>query len=340
MKKFIILGLILIILSAEGVDARDEIRVIGSKNVLAMVQKVAEQFHYTRSYPAPKLEITGGGKGFYLFGKGVGFQYPDINVVTRPISQSEIEYCRSNGVTDIAEIVIGMDSAVIANSVDSKQYDFTACQIFNALASYIVKKSRVVTNGTRRWNEIHPSLPDTDIKILGPPMSMTGENNFLQLIFEPGCSSCFPQIITVEKDIRAAVCYSPRKDSAFISGPKNDYDIIGWLKKNPSAFGIVPFSLLKDFKGVISANAIQGILPTMESISEGKYQYSKKIYLYVKTSHVKAIKGLQHFLYDLTAERTIGPSGILEDQGFVPLDDIGRNRARDLALSLKTIRMN
>lgn len=49
------------------------------------------------------------------------------------------------------------------------------------------------------------------------------------------------------------------------------------------------------------------------------------------------MKGLQDFLYELTNDHTIGPIGYLateNDLGFVPLDDRGRNHARDMALSL------
>jgi hypothetical protein len=51
----------------------------------------------------------------------------------------------------------------------------------------------------------------------------------------------------------------------------------------------------------------------------------------------KAMNGLQDFLYELTNDHTIGPIGYLateNDLGFVPLDDRGRNHARDMALSL------
>jgi phosphate transport system substrate-binding protein len=53
-----------------------------------------------------------------------------------------------------------------------------------------------------------------------------------------------------------------------------------------------------------------------------------------KFAHVGAVKGLQKFLYELTSEHAIGPEGYLVEKGFIPLDDRGRNAARDAALSL------
>ena len=55
--------------------------------------------------------------------------------------------------------------------------------------------------------------------------------------------------------------------------------------------------------------------------------------------HAHALPGLQGFLYEFTSERAISPDGYLvtNEVGFVPLDDIGRNRARDMALSLRPL---
>jgi phosphate transport system substrate-binding protein len=56
-----------------------------------------------------------------------------------------------------------------------------------------------------------------------------------------------------------------------------------------------------------------------------------------KTKHVDAAKGLQKFLYEFAGEHAIGLDGYLADKGFIPLDDRGRNSARDAVLSLPPI---
>jgi hypothetical protein len=45
----------------------------------------------------------------------------------------------------------------------------------------------------------------------------------------------------------------------------------------------------------------------------------------------------KNFLYEFTSEHVIGPDGYLAEKGFIPLDDQGRNSARDAALSLAPI---
>ena len=113
--------------------------------------------------------------------------------------------------------------------------------------------------------------------------------------------------------------------------------MINWLHEHPDAFGIMPFLLYQENNDVNAANDINGVSPTAENITNGRYALARPIYLYVKTKHVDAVKGLQKLLYEFTSEHAIGPDGYLAEKGFIPLDDQGRNSARDAALSLAPI---
>ena len=80
--------------------------------------------------------------------------------------------------------------------------------------------------------------------------------------------------------------------------------MVKWLQEDPDAFGILPFLLYQENDDVIAANAINGVSPNSENITNGRYALARPIYLYVKTKHV---------------------------------DDQGRNSARDTALNLTPI---
>jgi hypothetical protein len=56
-----------------------------------------------------------------------------------------------------------------------------------------------------------------------------------------------------------------------------------------------------------------------------------------KKKHVNAVKGLQQFLHEFTAERTIGQEGYLIGNGFSYLDEQRRNMARNDVLSLSPL---
>jgi phosphate transport system substrate-binding protein len=198
------------------VAARDEIRIVGSPEVLPYFLKVAQNFTLISEFAAPSMEVTGTGNGFRLLCGGIGFEYPDINATSRRMTDAEFEICRSNGVNHIVEIAVGLGAIVMANSKAAKQYNFKTSQLFQAVSAGALNDGQIVKNTVRTWQEIDPALPNEEIRLMGPPPA------------------------------------------------------------------------------------------------SGTY-------------------------YEFTSEHAIGPDGYLADKGFIPLDDRGRNSARDAALSLAPI---
>lgn len=277
MKKYVLFAAMMLTLCATTAAAdRDEIRVVGSPDVLPYVQRVAQNFSLISGFAVPSLEVTGTGTGYRLFCDGIGFEYPDINAASRRITIAEFAICQSNGVNGITEIVVGLDGIVLANSKAAKQFNFTKSHIYQAVAADLVRNGQIVKNTSLTWREIDPALPIVKIKLMGPPPSSGTYDAFVELIMEAGC---------------------------------------------------------RDF----SKNSINGIAPTVEYIANNRYSLVRPIFLYVKTKHVDAVRGLQKFLYEFTSEHAIGPDGYLAEKGFIPLDARGRNSARDSALSLTPI---
>jgi phosphate transport system substrate-binding protein len=213
---------------------------------------------------------------------------------------------------------------------------FTISDLFKALAAEVVTDKQVVRNTVKTWNAINPSLPNEPISILGPPVTSPYYDALLDMIMEKGCMVS-PTIVPMERSRRYKLCRSLRKDGVFLNGTKYPSATIKWLRKHPKSFGIGPFSLLRQFDDAVAGNFINGVSPSIVNIANGYYPLTRPIYLYVKRKHVESIKGLQYFLYEFTSEHAVSPDGYLAEKGFIPLDDRGRNRARDLALSLETM---
>jgi phosphate transport system substrate-binding protein len=331
-----LIAFIIVLSVNHAIALRDEIRVVGSPEVLPYVQRAAQNFTLVSEFAAPSLEVTGTGNGFKLFCDGIGFEYPDINAASRRITDSELAICRNNGVNNITEIVFGLDSVVLANSKATNQYNFTTAQLFRAVAAEVANHGQIVKNTSVTWHEIDSALPKIEIKLMGPPLASGTFDAFVELIMEAGCRD-FSKIADLSQNRRVEVCRNVRKDDAFLMGIKNDGLMVKWLQEHPDAFGILPFLLWQENDDIIAANPINGISPTAENITNGQYELARPIYLYVKTKHVDAVEGLQKFLYEFTSEHAIGPDGYLAEKGFIPLDDQGRNSARDAALSLAPI---
>lgn len=335
MIKTAIITASIILLTIGSANARDEIRIVGSSTVLPFVRTVTEHFAAAGNVP-PSVEITGTGNGFKLFCEGVGFEYPDINTTARPMTKAEFDRCNQNGVTSIIEIIIGRDGIAFANSKNSPQYNFSTAQIFSALAEKVEISGEIKKNPFTNWNEINPSLASQPIKVMGPPYTSGFYDAFMELIMEKGGTS-FPTIAELDSTQRYAVSRTLRKDGKYIESPRDENYILDWLKKHADAFGILPVSLMVNHVDILKPNKIDGVVPTADTIANGTYPLFRPIYLYIKRKHVDAIKGLQKFLYESTSEKAIGPEGYLSETGFIPLNDRGRNQARNLALSLETI---
>ena len=155
-KNLLIATFILVVSVNHAVAARDEIRIVGSPEVLPYVQKVAQNFTLISEIAAPSLEVTGTGTGFKLFCGGIGFEHPDINAASRRMTDSEFANCQTNGVSYITEIVVGLDGIVLVNSKAAKQNDFTISELYQGIAAEIAKNGKIVKNTSVAWNDIEP----------------------------------------------------------------------------------------------------------------------------------------------------------------------------------------
>ncbi len=146
---------------------------------------------------------------------------------------------------------------------------------------------------------------------------------------------CLP--IPRNKKKYQATCHTVREDGAYVEAGENDNLIVQKLEANPNAVGIFGFSFLDQNMDKLQGSFVDGVQPTFDAIADGEYPVSRPLFFYVKKAHVEVIPGMKEYLQEFTSEHAIGPDGYLADKGFIPLDDRGRNSARDAALSLAPI---
>ena len=100
--------------------ARDQINIVGSSTVYPFSTVVAERFGKSGKFKTPVIESTGTGGGMKLFCKGIGTDSPDMSNASRKIKSKEIKLCKNNGVTDITEVIVGLDGIAFTSSVKVK----------------------------------------------------------------------------------------------------------------------------------------------------------------------------------------------------------------------------
>ena len=140
--------------------ARDQIQVTGSSTVLPYATIVAEAFGENFDFPTPVVEGGGSGAGRKKMCEGVGENTVDIANSSSRISQSDVDLCAKNGVSEIMEVRFGYDGIVFASAVDGPEFALTPTDVFNAIGATVLKDGALVANPNTKWNDFNPALPD------------------------------------------------------------------------------------------------------------------------------------------------------------------------------------
>lgn len=319
--------------------ARDQIRAVGSSTVYPFASAAAEQFGQGGKFKTPIIESTGTGGGFKLFCSGVGEDTPDISDASRPITDSEKENCKKNGVSKVVEVPIGYDGIVIANTKTAPHFDLNKKQVFMALARQLPgKDGKLAPNPYKKWSEIDSRLPAQEISVYGPPPTSGTRDAFTELAMEEGCKA-FPEFAKAYPDEkeRKKTCGLLREDGGYVEAGEDDNMIVQKLVSNKGALGIFGYSFLEENAGKVQGSNIDGVAPTMENIESDKYKLSRSLYVYVKGDHVGKIPGIAEFVNEIVSEASIGADGYLTTRGLLPLHDKDKKLARERAGSLKKI---
>jgi phosphate transport system substrate-binding protein len=320
--------------------SRDYISIVCSSTVYPFATVVAEQFGKTTGFKTPKIESTGSGGGIKLFCAGVGVQHPDITNASRRIKPSEVEMCEKNGVKEIVEVEIGYDGIAIANSKNAPLYDLTEKDIYLALAKNVPDPEgggQLIANPYKTWKDVNPTLPDTQIEVLGPPPTSGTRDAFVELVMDDGCRES-PMLESMEEsdeDAFKAACQTLREDGAYVEAGENDNLIVQKLQANSSALGIFGYSFLDQNLDKIQGSHINGVEPTFEHIASGAYPVSRPLFFYVKKAHVGTIPGIKEYTAEFTSEKAIGEEGYLTDKGLIPLPEDELKEVRTAVSNMK-----
>ena len=328
-------GLVATPLAAE--TARDHIWMVGSSTVYPFATAAAERFSKQHSeFRVPVVESTGTGGGIKLFCESVDGKSPDIANASRAMKASELEQCQKSGVKNIIELKIGLDGIVIANAASDQHYNLTKKQIFLALAKQVPVNGQLVANPYKNWNEIDSSLPAHAIEVYGPPPTSGTRDAFVEMVMHKGCDA-FPEFAKVYADakVREKACGVLREDNVYQDAGENDNLLVQKLVANPKALGIFGYSFLEENADKVQGSTIEGVNPTFENVSAGKYPISRPLFLYVKGEHLKTVPGIKEFMKELAQENMLGEDGFLTGKGLIPLPAAEREKLRKTVAAVK-----
>ena len=294
------------------------IKIVGSSTVYPFARAVAENFGRNNpDFGSPVVESTGTGGGIELFCAGVGAEHPDIADASRRMKASELDTCQRNGVDNIVEIQVGIDGIALVEAPNGPQFRLTTQQIYEALAAHPYGQDQTA----EKWSDVDASLPDTPIRVYGPPTTSGTRDAFMELIMEAGCdeNSDMGALKESNEDRHKAVCTEIREDQAFIEAGENDNLIIQKIAQNPGYLGILGYSYLEENQGRVTGVPINDVDPTYETIASFDYPGARPLYIYVKGNHLDAIRGLREYVAEFVS--AWGPEGYLVREGMIASPD-------------------
>ena len=264
----------------------DLVMIDGSSTVYPIQEGVAEEFQKDNPYRVT-VGISGTGGGFKKFCNGE----TDISNASRPIKESEIQLCASNGIEYIQLDVAFDGLTVVANPAN------------NWLDAVTVEELKTIwepeaQGRINRWSDVNSSWPNEEMNLYG-----AGSDS--------GTFDYFTEVIVGEKAASRGDYTASEDDNVLVQGVVGDENALGY-------FGYAYYVENQDrLKALGVDNGNGPVKPNQETIESGKYApLSRPLFVYVKKSALEKPQVEAYIEYMLNAEIV---SPLVSETGYVPL---------------------
>lgn len=313
--------LAILAVSATAAAARDQIQIAGSSTVLPYATIVAELFGENFDYPSPVVEGGGSGAGRARLCEGVGENTIDIANSSSLIKQSDVDTCAANGVNDIMAVQIGYDGIVFASDVNGPEFAFTPADVFTALAANLVVDGAVVANPNTSWNTVNAAFADQPILMMIPGTKHGTREVFDEKVLEAGCEASGTHAAYIAsgmtEDEAGDACVALRTDGVSIDIDGDYTETLQRIDADKNGIGVFGLAFYQNNTDKLRVASMDGVVPSVETISAGEYPVSRPLQFYVKMAHLDVIPGLQDFVEFFVSDDIAGPGGPLEQYGLV-----------------------
>jgi len=121
-------------------------------------------------------------------------------------------------------------------------------------------------------------------------------------------------------------CHTLRADGASVDIDGDYTETLSRIDANKTAVGVFGLSFYENNTDKLKVATIDGIVPSVETISKGEYPVSRPLYFYVKKAHIGVIPGLKEYVEFFLSDDMAGPEGALADYGLVPDPELQATR--------------
>ncbi|MBE0553105.1 MAG: substrate-binding domain-containing protein [Rhodobacteraceae bacterium] len=337
LSKISVSTLAILAASTFAASARDQLQIAGSSTVLPYATIVAEAFGENFDFPTPVVEGGGSGAGRKKLCEGVGEGTIDIANSSSRIKQSDIDLCATNGVTEIMEVRFGYDGIVFASDINGADFALTPADVWGALAAEVAKDGAVAANTAKTWADVNAALPAQDIMAFIPGTKHGTREVFDEKVLLKGCedAGAYDAFVAAsagadedaKKEEAHDKCLAVRTDGASVDIDGDYTETLARIDANKTAIGVFGLSFYENNTDKLKVATINGIVPSVETISKGEYPVSRPLFFYVKKAHIGVIPGLKEYVEFFLSDDMAGPDGELTAYGLVPDPELEATRA-------------
>lgn len=261
----------------------------GSSTVFPLAERIAERY---------QNEGFGGDITIDSIGSGAGFERfcvageTDVSNASRPIKDSEVESCNSNGREPI-EFRVGTDALAVVVSNDN---DFLQDATFEELQQ--------IFGSASTWADVRSEWPAEPIQRFIPGTDSGTFDYFTEEVFEED----------PEPQLTASNVQQSEDDNVLVQG----------VAGSPYAIGYFGYAYAAENTDLLRPIAIEGVEASAQTVDANEYPLARPLFIYsdsgIMTEKAQVADYINFFLTYVNDE--------VVDVGYFPASDEALNEAR------------
>ncbi|MEL7567508.1 MAG: phosphate ABC transporter substrate-binding protein [Dehalobacterium sp.] len=265
-------------------EFKSEIKFYGSSTLAPVMSQLSTDFNeeygtwnkVDSTFEEKDIAIYVSGGGSSAGVKSVIDGVSDFGMVSREVKDEE-----KAKIEGYQEFRLGMDALTISVNPNNK-----LTQIKDSLATEEIKK--IFAGEYKTWNEVDPSLPNTEIVVVTRDIG-------------GGAHEVFQKAIMGDTQVRADVIQAPSMGA-----------LVTKVMENENAIGYASFGMVNQNIGKIIPFKVDGVEPTTENILNGSYKVSRPLIVIKSCELVPTEKAFMDYV--------VSDKGmeVVEEMGFVP----------------------
>jgi len=264
------------------------VSITGSSTVYPVSVAMAEEFQQRYAGVDVTVDSTGTGGGFrnhFCHGNS------DVNGASRPIQDTEIEQCASNGVEPV-EFQVASDALTVAVNEDA---DWVDCMTFDELARIWGP------GGAETWSDVRDDWPDEPFELYAPASTS-------------GTFDWFTENVVGEAGAHRSDYEATEDDNIIVQGIEGSRYAMGYL-------GFAHYEESSDrIKGVPVAEdeSSDCTEPSLENAKSGAYPMARPLFVYPNAVSLRENEQVARFVRFYLENST---SDLVSQVGYVPANE-------------------